>query len=198
MRKSMILAAAIAALLAPAAARAQLQLGARLGWSIPAGEAFDGGDLSRFMTGAVPIQLDVGYAFGAFGVGIYAGYALGRLDTDISNQCDAVRLECGVRTLRAGLQATFTFEDASPAIAPWVGLGVGYESTKFETANILTYSGWEVPLQVGADWKATPAFRVGPFVSYALGQYLDDGTGSIDAKGTHSYVTLGLRGQFGL
>ncbi|MGC4064078.1 MAG: hypothetical protein QM784_05445 [Polyangiaceae bacterium] len=61
-------------------------------------------------------------------------------------------------------------------------------------------------LQGGADFKLSPAFGLGPFVSFSLGQYGTmnqkgpgiDSSDSIDNKAFHEWLTLGVRGAFTL
>jgi hypothetical protein len=97
---------------------------------------------------------------------------------------------------------------------PWVGLGVGYEMTSLsQTRTILGQSikadtsmrGWEfVNIQVGGDYKVAPGLALGPFASFALGQY---GSQSVEINGQsqtedvanktmHQWLTFGIRGSF--
>ncbi len=95
---------------------------------------------------------------------------------------------------------------------PWFGLGVGYEILGITTSaggqeTSANGSGFEFAnLQGGLDYKAGPVM-VGPFVSFSLGQYSSvtrqasgqgEQSGSIDKKAIHEWLTLGVKGTFGL
>jgi len=69
---------------------------------------------------------------------------------------------------------------------PWIGLGSGYESIKLnlsgggENASV-TFSGWEfVNIQAGLDFALGSAVKIGPWISFSIGQY---GSGSISGTG---------------
>jgi hypothetical protein len=190
------LATLLVALLAPAAARAQLDLGVRTGWAIPAGHAFSGGDLAAQVNGAFQVQVDVGYRIvPALSVGAFASYAVGRVDPHVTADAG---VDTSARVKRAGIRASLVLEGLSPALAPWAGMGAGYERAGFDVGDDFTYTGFEfVILELGADWKASQRIRVGPYVSWSLGQYDELNGRSIAAKGGHAWVTLGLRGAFG-
>jgi hypothetical protein len=212
MRKLMILGGALTAFLLPAAAEAQVTLGARLGYAIAGGDAVKDGKLSDLLKGTIPIQLDVGYAvIPDLTIGAFVSYGFGRLAKDVKDACDADSVDCSVSSTVFGVQGLYSFSSVSPTLVPWVGLGVGYESMKFkaslggESATV-TYTGWELAkLQAGADYKMG-SMRVGPFLSYSFGQFgkakLEGGgqseSADITDKGTHTYLTIGVRGQFGL
>jgi hypothetical protein len=203
MRKALVTATALVALLAPAAAGAQLDLGVRVGWAVPAGHAFSGGDLAGLVNGALPVQIDVGYRLSpALSVGAFASYALGRIDAHVVADAG---VDHGATVLRAGLRASYALERLSPVVVPWAGLGAGYERMRLDLGTTYTYLGWElVTLEAGADWKVRSSFRIGPVFAWSLGGYdrleihpdPDGSSGGIAARGRHAWVTLGLRGRF--
>jgi hypothetical protein len=184
------------ALLAPAAAHAQLELGARIGWAVPAGHAYSGSNLAALVNGALPLQLDVGYRLTpALSVGAYASWALARVDAHVTEAAGVK----GASVLRAGLRVSYALLDLSPTLVPWAGLGAGYQRLNLDAASDFTYTGWDVALvEMGADWKVSPSLRAGPFVSWSLGRYLNLNGGDLSPKGGHAWVTLGLRGTYGL
>lgn len=196
MRIVTTLATLLVALLVPVAARAQLDLGVRTGWAIPAGHAFSGGDLAAQVNGAFQVQVDVGYRIvPALSVGAFASYGVGRVDPHVTADAG---VDTGASVMRAGIRASLVLEDVSPALAPWAAIGAGYERTSFDVWDDFTYTGFEfVILELGADWKASQRIRVGPCVSWSLGQYDELNGRSIAAKGGHAWVTLGFRGAFG-
>jgi hypothetical protein len=215
MRKLSILGVVLGALLVPAAASAQLTLGARLGYAIAGGDAVKDGKMTDVIKGDIPIQLDVGYNLTKeLNVGAFFSYGFGMLNSDIKDECDAAvpSVSCSTHNMRIGIQGTFAFEDLNPQFVPWIGFGVGYEwaTLKVEQGGEKvtdTFKGFELAnLQLGADFKASPQLRFGPFISYSFGQFRSetvdpdplDLSGDITDKGTHTYLTFGVRGQFGM
>jgi hypothetical protein len=212
MRKSTILAVALAAFLVPGAASAQFTLGARLGYAIVGGDAVKDGPMDDVVSSMVPLQLEAGYAITPeFNLGAFYSYGFGQLSSNGSDMCDALGADCSLSNWRLGLQGTFTFLDLSQAWAPWIGFGMAYESAKLTLEAggqkaTSTNKGWELAnLQLGCDYKAG-AMRFGPFLSYSFGKFgsfenegggLNE-SGDITDKGTHTYLTIGIRGQFGL
>ncbi|MFT3917773.1 MAG: outer membrane beta-barrel protein [Anaeromyxobacteraceae bacterium] len=218
MRKLSFLAAALVALAVPAAASAQAQkltLGARLGYAIAGGDAAKDSKMSDVLKGAIPLQLDVGYnVTKEFNVGAFVSYGFGRIGGDIKDLCDTSGVDCSARDVRLGVQGTFAFEDLNPQFVPWIGFGFGYEwgslkVTQGPNEGKISYRGFELAdLQLGADFKASPQLKVGPFVSMSFGKYSNgklegfgagvDQSGKIDEQAVHNFITIGVRGQFTL
>ena len=215
MRKLSILGVVLGALLVPAAASAQLTLGGRLGYGITGGDVAEGMKFSDGVKAVIPIQLDVGYnVTKELNVGAFFSYGFGMLASDFKDECDADNIDCSVSNMRLGIQASFAFEDLNPQFVPWIGFGIGYEWMKLDsnvlgTDVTLTYSGFELAnLQLGADFKASPQLRFGPFVSYSFGKFgkvkaeaggeSDSEDIPSDSKANHTYLTIGVRGQFGM
>jgi hypothetical protein len=204
--------AALAALLVPALASAQLSLGARVGYGIAMGEAVEDGDLSDVIKGQIPIQIDVGYRLTpALTFGGYFGAGYGLLGDAVSDECDEFDLDCSARVLRLGVQLDYAFRNVSPTITPWVGAGIGYEwasvHQELDSVEVDTsFDGFEfLNLQGGVDWKVG-GFSVGPFAMLSIGQYGSfdfespegDESGDIENKGLHQWLQIGLRGRFDL
>jgi len=214
MRKLSILGVVLGALLVPAAASAQLTLGGRLGYGITGGDAEKGTKMSDGVKGVIPIQLDVGYNLTKeLNVGAFFSYGIGRLGGEIKDLCDNTPgVDCSAKNMRLGIQGTFAFEDLNPQFVPWLGFGVGYEwvSLKLEGGGesvTTSYKGFELAnLQLGADYKASPQLRFGPFVSYSFGKFSKykveggglDTDGDVEETANHTYLTIGVRGQFGM
>jgi len=207
--------AALAALLLLAAspAGAQPVLGARLGWSIPAGEVLADGPLPDLLAGAIPLELEAGWqVVPRLTVSAWVSYGLGRPAAAISDGCDAAGLDCGARVVRLGLRGEWALRGGAPRLLPWAGLGAGYEWTRLDDARAtgkatVGWSGMElVQAQAGLDVTFGPVVRAGPFVSCGLGRYgrawleADGASGStsLDARATHAWITIGLRGRFAL
>jgi hypothetical protein len=198
-------------LLVPAAASAQLSLGARLGYGIPMGDAEDteDGSLKDGISGIVPLQLEVGYKLTpALTLGGYVSGAYGFVGDQFEDECDTSGVDCSARVWRVGAQLLYSFANASPSFAPWIGVGAGYEwaSIKLEGGGEeakVGYDGFEfLNLQAGADWKAGGNLSFGPFIMFSLGQYSNfdvespagDFDGDIEEKAMHQWLTIGLRG----
>lgn len=201
---------------APARADEQsgISLGLRAAYAVPLGTAGDGADLNDLTTGAVPVQLDVGYRFDrhwyaggyfAWGPAFVAGAAKDALAangaTDVSGHYEQ----------RVGLEGIYTF-DAVKGFSPWAGVGFGYEWTRYAQANLaggeteIGVRGLEASAQLGASYRVTPKLSAGPFVTLNVGRYDsrmssrsgDETSTSVSDKGLHEWLQLGVRGSFDL
>jgi hypothetical protein len=205
---------ALAALLAPAVASAQLSLGARVGYAFGMGKVSDTdqGDMSEFISGQIPIQIDVGFRVTPdLTLGGYFGAGYGLLGDAVDQECDDFDLDCSARVLRLGVQVDYAFRTVSPTMTPWIGAGVGYEwaSVHQEDGSDELDSrvdGFEfLNLQGGVDWKVG-GFSVGPFAMLTIAQYAnfeqeglgENISGDIDEKALHQWLQIGLRGRFDL
>ena len=193
-----------------------LSLALRAAYGHPLGKAGDGLTLRSLTTGAVPVQLEAGWRFDehwlaggyfSYGPTFAGGGARAALRaqgaSDVSGHFEQ----------RLGLQGLYTILPER-RFAPWVGLAVGYEWTRYADATLadgreieVGLRGLEAALQAGADYRLTPRFSVGPFASFNVGQYrsrltwIEDGadtTRSVDQRGTHGWLQLGLKGTFAL
>lgn len=204
------------------------ELGARLGYGIPMGKLADDGadsDLSNYISGMVPLQLDVGYrVIPNLMVGGYFMYGFGITGDSLDKSCDAAKAlgvdaSCSAHDLRLGLQAQYHFMPEGD-VDPWLGAGLGYEWLSFgvdvssggvSQKNTITGRGFEfINLQGGVDFPLAPNFGLGPFLSFSVGQYskastdcsgtgcdpTDSGSQDIDNKAMHEWLTIGARGTF--
>jgi len=190
-------------------AESGLSLGVRIGFGLPLGDAAEGAKLSDGVTGSVPFIFDIGYR----GLGVpnlYLG-AFGTWGPAFYKDCPS-GASCSSSVVRLGINARWHFLPQE-SLDPYAGLGFGYEFLNFSAeangreANG-SYKGFEfVEFQGGLDFKATPAFRVGPFVNLAMGQYStaeitsSTGTsvsGDITKTALHMWLIFGARGQFDL
>jgi outer membrane protein W len=189
-------------------------IGLRTGYAIAMGKVADGADndLSDGISGHIPIWLDLGYMVTPnVMLGLYGHYGFGLLASDISDYCDTGNLDCSASVVRVGAQGQYHFSPMDQ-IDPWLGVGIGYEwmSLSMSGSGIDRTGGAHgfefLNLQGGADFKLSPAFGLGPFASFSLGQYGTmtlsgsgaDRTESIDQKAFHEWLTLGVRGAFTL
>jgi len=176
---------------APAAATAErdpnatrFEAAVRAGFGIPLGSVADGGrsvsDVSSFV---IPVGLDIGVRLGgAIFLGGYFQYGFGG---STSSDICTTDLSCSSSTLRVGGQVHW-HPLGNASTDPWIGLGSGYESIKLnlsgggENASV-TFSGWEfVNIQAGLDFALGSAVKIGPWISFSIGQY---GSGSISGTG---------------
>jgi hypothetical protein len=203
MRKLVIASVTLAALaLAGTASAEGLELGARLGYGLPLGDAMKDNSLNDGVSGQVPIWIDVGYRINeSIFVGAYAQYGF----TFVKDCPDGV--DCSANDIRFGVQGQYHFMPGE-SFDVWAGLGIGYEmlNVKMEAGGVeakSNYKGFEFAnLQVGGDFEVADGIGVGPFLSFSLGQYSKakiDAVGfdgSIDDKGLHEWLVIGVRGSF--
>jgi len=219
MKKTIALVSITAAALAAAPALADdsgLTLALRAGYGIPMGDAVKDGKLSDGVSGTIPFWLDAGYRIDRnWFVGAYFQYGIGLVNKSNAlggGTCDQPGASCSAYTLRFGLEGIYSFSPGA-SFAPWAGLGVGYEiaGASAEQAGqkaTATYRGFEfVNLQLGGDFKVSPAFSVGPYVAFSIGQYsnakvespgLPTFDGSITDKAIHEWLQFGVKGTFDL
>lgn len=182
-------------------------LGLRLGYGIPMGDATKGNPLSDGTSGQIPIWLDVGYMVTRnIMVGAYGQYGIAFVKDCPSGA------SCSGSDIRIGLQGQYHISPAEK-IDPWLGVGIGYEIASLKAtaggqeASSTTKGMEYLNLQGGADFKVSPAFGIGPFLSFSFGKYssatikipgLPDQSGDISETAMHQWLTLGVRGAFNL
>jgi hypothetical protein len=219
MRK--LLFAGLVALLVPTASHAQFQLGLRVGYAPAMGDAANGASMSDVsLSSQIPLQLDANYKLDKdFAVGVYFSYGFGQVDNKAFQSlvgfqvCGANGIECSGSSLRFGAQGSYTFNQVTGPFVPWAGLFGGYESVSSKISNApggaatFDFTGWELGLQVGGDYKVNEQFSVGPYLTASLGQYGSaegklNGTtvfsGSITDTAMHNWLTIGVMGKFNL
>jgi hypothetical protein len=201
MRKLLLLGSLVA-VLSPVSSRAQVDLGLRAGFAFGMGDAAANAKLSDAVKWQIPIQLDALYRLTPeLSLGGYGSYGFGILGDPLNDACDAVNADCSASSWRVGVQAAYALNQLrSATLSPWVAVGTGWEWLKVESAGADTTSnGWEyVNLQLGADYKANKQLAVGPFVQFSVGQFRKIEGNDIPDKGTHEWLTIGLRGLFAL
>jgi outer membrane protein W len=220
MRKTLLLAAAAMALALPTASQAQFSLGARIGYAPAMGSAYKDattGESAKMKDGIkaqIPIQLDAAYrATKEIAIGAYFSYGIGMEGSALKDECDFYGQDCSTSDMRLGLQAFYTFTTVSPQFTPWAGLGFGYEWGKMSQSGggqpdlDITLKGWEfLNLQLGADYRVSDQFGIGPYVMFSLAQYstLEGESGGfsasvdIEKKAMHQWLGFGVRGKFDL
>jgi len=222
MHRSLVVLAALAALLVPAVSTAQLSLGARVGYAIAMGDAFkdpsDGSKekLSDSVKGAIPFQLDASYRLSPhLAVGGYFSYGFGFVNDSTAmggGVCDQSGVDCSATSMRLGVQAIWSMTYLSKSFVPWAAVGAGWEWVGFDAkaggiSASYDLSGPEfLNLQFGGDYKLGEKASVGPYLALSLGQYSKakvevpgfmSGEMDID-KTLHQWFGFGVRGTFDL
>lgn len=223
MRK--LLTAAALALLFPLAASAQITVGAKLGLSIPWGEAVDGGDMQDAVDFVVPIEINGLYEVAPnMGVGAYLSYGLVNQDADIVDGCDDADFDCSAHQWRLGVKGEYKLDQVKmEGFKPYVGANLGLEWGVFKQSGTIdfglgpmdfedkvSYRGWELGFEAGADMPVSPGLNLGAFVNLSFARYgtfswdseldgqSDSDSESIDSgdKAMHGFFQLGVRGTF--
>lgn len=187
----------------------------RTGLSIPMGDATGAASdsLSRRYSVQFPLLADIGWKFtDALFVGGYLGVGFGGMGSDslASQYCEEQsdsEVDCSSFSFQVGAQAIYSLDPAGQW-NPWVGYGIGYESTRQSVvheygnyAESNTASGiTAAKLMLGADYRG--AVGIGPYVEAAIGRFLRTSTelnedtvhsGSIPSQAFHAWLTLGMR-----
>jgi hypothetical protein len=215
----LILAAALA-ILSPAAARAQANLGAKVGLAFPGGDAYANTKMSSTIGMAVPVELSLNFAIAPqLDVGVYGGYAFVQPDANYADYCDYWSGSCSEHLWRLGVKTEYAF--GGQGISPYVGANLGFEWDKLDESVPLygndfteTLRGWELGFELGADAWVGPRSKVGAFVGLSFGEYTwekfdgtivttagtitDTSSGRITDTAMHQWFTVGVRGSFGL
>lgn len=198
------------------------ELGARLGYGFAAGStgAVPGGtdaDLGDYVPGQVPLWLDAGYRLtGDFYLGAYFTYGIGIVNDDRQDACRNANVDCSASDKRFGVMGRYHLPLAWP-MAPWVGLGVGYEWGNFSVQQAIfgmtnTDSNWAgfefANVQAGADYQIGRRVVVGPFMSVSFGQFRHNETTTMTGmtstttdvdlatKSIHEWIMFGARISF--
>lgn len=201
MRKLVILVALLCASAVPRSAAAGsgmlegFQLGIRTGWAVPLGSFEKNGlKLNDTMDGQVPIWLDLGYrVMPNLHASAVLQWGLARVAHCPSGET------CFAQDGRVGVAFDYHFLP-SLRFDPYAGIGMSFEVLSLDLGpRTTTYRGFEwLNLQAGADWPFSKALRVGPVVSYGLGQFLWRNGSSIDSKDLHHWIHFAVRATYDL
>jgi opacity protein-like surface antigen len=203
MRKILTAVLAATLLAVPAAASAQFNLGARLGYGIPGGEIVKDVKTSSWIDHEIPVQVDASYkVLPMLSIGAYFAYGAGTAKS--GSGLDSVH------DTRLGVRAAFAFMPGE-RLDPWIGLGTGWGWLGATGGGTdMTIDGWEkFTVEGGVDYGVTKALALGLFASYASGDYTNGkitipstkwasgaiGTGEV---ASHGLFTIGVRGAFDL
>ncbi len=206
MRRFALTALAAAALLAPATSRAGFFLGARLGYAIPGGDVQSGLSNKDIASSQVPLQLDLGYAglMDMIAIGAYGAIGFQQVGSQLKDQCNASGASCDVRLWKVGAQANI-----HPLLGLWGGVYMGWEQQTINggyagQSGTLDMRGWETGIQAGWDFGLL-GVKLGPYASWSTGKFQTAAStggytqANLDlGSANHSWLTLGIRGVFGL
>jgi hypothetical protein len=186
-----------------------LSIALSIGYAVPMGSVDASGKLSDLYSGALPLQVDIGWRFTPnLYLGAFFGYSFGFLNSSVNAICGGVGgVSCSGGIIQFGADFVYTFIPYS-MFAPYVGLGVGWEiasvnASANNASGSVTLSGMQFArIIAGGDFRIGSAFRVGPFVNFSLGQYssVSSTTGSVSLgdKTLHSWLQFGLKGTVDL
>jgi outer membrane protein W len=155
------------------------QLAFRLGAQAPFGQVTGYGQdpVSGSFSPQGALVTEIGWKFSPnLFAGLYGSLGLGGTSGTASAACSQANFTCYAITWRAGLEVLYHFEPASP-INPWVGYGIGYESSAIDESNDsgfgrVTASGWEFGhFMAGIDFLVSRKVAIGPLLDLALGEY---------------------------
>jgi hypothetical protein len=175
-------------------ARTGFEFGFRTGVGLPMSSAMSGYSMSSFLSTEVPIGLSFGSRFTEnVYFGIYGQYAFVSTTGCGDGSCSAF-------DVRGGIELQYHLHPRDNA-DPWIGYGAGYEHLGFsadgESAHL---DGFVLAdLQLGIDWRIARTMTMGPFTSFAVGEYVSEGTDagstSVSQPTMHEWLTFGLRLQ---
>jgi hypothetical protein len=203
-----------------------IELGVRSGYALPFGSAIAGSvdgepaasspvDLSNTVKGLVPLWFDLGYRLAPqWFLGASFQYGFGLLSDQESNGCSAANIDCSFNNIIVAAEVQYHMFPRGP-FDPWIGLGAGYEWATAQASgggaqDSSDINGFNLNVQIGGDYLATPDFGIGPFVMLSAGEYtscsLDvsaNGTSTspdceVKHTGFHEWLTLGVRARYDL
>ena len=196
----------------PLPAQRGLQLGARLGYALPAGHLSNDPSLntsiSRLETASVPIGIDAGYRLSPR---VYLGGTLAwgaGVPPNTPGTCPT-NASCFRQDAQLRAEARYYFAPER-RIAWWASVGAGWEVAAFSQSAqghgvTATLTGPIFPdFELGFDVRHG-ARAIGPYMGVSLAEFLTHGQSPadtpvptwIDNASPHVWVTLGLRGAYG-
>lgn len=203
----------------PPQARAQgpgdtgLTLAARLGVGVPGGAISDEGDprLGDIVDTKIPFWLELGFRFSPT---VWGGFFLELAPVSVDDSFCLAGRGCSGASARFGVDVQLHLRPHH-AVDPWIGVGVAAEFISIEAydptvddLSEFSFGGLELPVvEAGVDLAVTPRFTLGPYVSWSAGQYtsyrvetpgLEDVSGRIRDRATHTWLQLGLKATFKL
>jgi hypothetical protein len=182
-----------------------------VGYGLPMGNVSGSQKMTDLYSGAVPLQLDVGWRFTPnLYLGGFFQYSFAFISSKQESACTLNGWTgCSGGVLQFGADFVYTILPYAK-FAPYVGLGLGWEiaSLNYTSASQSvseSVSGFQFArIILGGDFRVGSAFRIGPFVNFSLGQFSSlsspnaAANGTISDKAIHSWLQFGIRGTIDL
>jgi hypothetical protein len=203
------------ALLSPAAATAQVTIGARGGLALPLGTLEDGTPAKQNVDFAYPVEGVVGWKLSpALEVGLQGGYAFTSTGGDWSKECAVTGRTCRAHLWNLAARGEYAVKAGD--FLPFVAATLGWEweverwELRADDWEQRRRSGWLAGLEAGAYVPATKTLDLGAYVGGSLGQFLSvtvngenagyaySDSGAIHGPAVHGWLSIGLRGRFTL
>jgi hypothetical protein len=190
----------LVALAAATPARAEPVLALRLGVAPALGSATGNLPMSELLPLQFPVQLDALWREGRLDAGLYGSWGLAEASGCASGE------RCSATVWRTGVQAAWTFD--ADGVLPWAGLALGWEWARTVTQDAgtitSTFSGAELALQGGVEWRVLRWLSLGPALLVGIGNYgtygVEGPAGSASSTVTdrafHAWIHVGVRGTF--
>jgi hypothetical protein len=203
-------------------ADSRVDLSLRVGLALPAGNFSAGGANLGDWTGD-ELAAGVGARYlltPQIGIGVdgQLGFSVTNADPNPHVDVCSMGIDCSGLDWRLGLLAGYDFAPGA-RLDPWLSVGVGYESLRagigaqnpgqpapLRTLRV-TRGGSYAALDGGLDVAVEPTVRVGPFVSFTVGQSSTTSVDPSSAAGpaqpdfgtsTHYWLLVGIRARAGL
>jgi len=154
--------------------------------------------LKDVSTAGGAVQVGVGYRIiPQLTLGVYgSGAAFGR--------GDLVANDANLYSATAGIQADWHFLPRGNQWDPWVSLGTGWRGYWInQDQGTTTLHGWEVAkLQVGVDYRLTPAVAISPVVGADISAFFTESTpqssgyANLSSPQANTFVFAGVMGRF--
>jgi hypothetical protein len=184
---------------APPPPRTGFQMAMRTGYAIPFGNVDGSASMGDSFSGQVAFLLDLGgKPIPSLFLGGYVGLGLGGASGQLGSLCSADNLTCVTASLRIGAEVLYSFLPEG-SIDPWIGYGIGLESTGFGASNgndqiNAAAAGWEFGhFMGGVDFRLSKDVGIGPLIDFSVGQYTRESVsenGNTLSSGTPSQTAL--------
>jgi hypothetical protein len=186
-----------------------VSIGLSVGYGLPMGNVSGSQKLSDLYSGALPLQVDIGWRFTPnLYLGAFFQYSFAFIASSQSTACTTNGwTSCSGGDMQFGVDFVYTFMPYAK-FAPYVGLGLGWEIASLSyTAGSQSVSesvsGFQFArIIVGGDFRVGSAFRVGPFVNFSLGQFSSlsspNPNATLGDKTIHEWLQFGVKGTIDL
>jgi hypothetical protein len=193
-------------------ARTGFQIAVRPGVAIPMGSLAKDLAQNDVFGPQAAFNLDIGgKIIPNLFIGGYLGLNLGGTGGKTADTCKN-GVTCAAASLRIGIEAQYHIIPDGK-INPWVGYGIGFESSAVSRSNGLITSNISAAgpefahLMGGVDFRISKVFGIGPFVDFSVAQYSSGTIGTtvngtsvtpqdIKDKAIHEWLTLGAKFVF--